>query len=99
MSVKRDSTNGIATDAPYYDTKKRNIDSKIVKDLTGVLSHRNILSCKRHILSVCDILESCYLCLSVLWSDQNDFVLKKILNGVFLSQFFLCEGIHLFICC
>lgn len=29
MSVKRDSTNGIATDAPYYDTKKRNIDSKI----------------------------------------------------------------------
>ena len=33
MSVKRDSTNGIATDAPYYDTKKRNIDSKIVQDL------------------------------------------------------------------
>ena len=33
MSVKRDSTNGIATDAPYYDTKKRSIDSKIVKDL------------------------------------------------------------------
>ena len=50
---------------------------KIVKDLTGVLSHRNILSCKRHILSGCDILESCYLCLSVLWSDQNDFVLKR----------------------
>ena len=33
MSVKRDSTNGIVTDAPYYDTKKRSIDSKIVKDL------------------------------------------------------------------
>ncbi len=46
--------------------------------------NRNILSCKRHIFSVCDILESCYLCLSVLWSDQNDFVLKKILNGIFL---------------
>ena len=33
MSVKRDSSNRIATDAPYYDTKKRTIDSKIVKDL------------------------------------------------------------------
>lgn len=33
MSVKRDSSNRIATDAPYYDTKKRNIDSKIVQDL------------------------------------------------------------------
>ena len=29
MSVKRDSTNGIATDAPYYEMKNRDIDSKI----------------------------------------------------------------------
>ena len=33
MSVKRDSLNGKAANAPYYERKKRNIDSEIVQDL------------------------------------------------------------------
>ena len=33
MSVKRDSSNGKAANAPYYNTKIRSIDSKIVEDL------------------------------------------------------------------
>ena len=33
MSVKRDSSNGKAANAPYYNTKIRSIDSKIVQDL------------------------------------------------------------------
>ena len=33
MSVKRDSTNGIATDAPYYEMKNRDVDSEVVQDL------------------------------------------------------------------